>query len=106
VSHGPPPHGRSSDPPQRLRPQVLRVDTGRRPERHLVGHVLLDATFPDSAPPEAIIALDKTLIDSGETVRLDGSGSSNANGRIDLYEWDIDGEPDYDICTGDPVSER
>lgn len=62
-----------------------------------------DATFPDSAQPEAVIALDKTLIDSGETVRLDGSGSSDAKGRIDLYEWDIDGRPGYDISTGDPV---
>jgi hypothetical protein len=62
-----------------------------------------DATFPDSAQPEAVIALDKTLIDSGETVRLDGSGSSDAKGRIDLYEWDIDRRPGYEVSTGDPV---
>jgi hypothetical protein len=65
-----------------------------------------NATFPDSAQPEALIALDKTLIDSGETVRLDGSGSSDAEGRIDLYEWDIDGRPGYEISTGDRVIHR
>ena len=65
-----------------------------------------NATFPDTAQPEAVIALDKTLIDSGETVRLDGSGSSDAQGRIELYEWDIDGRPGYDISTGDAVVHR
>ena len=65
-----------------------------------------NATFPDTARPEAIIALDKTLIDSGETVRLDGSGSSDAQGRIELYEWGIDGRPGYDISTGDAVVHR
>ena len=65
-----------------------------------------DATFPDSARPEPVIALDKTLIDSGETVKLDGSGSSDAQGRIDLYQWDIDGRIGFDFSTGDAVVHR
>lgn len=35
----------------------------------------------------------------GETRELDGSGSYDSDGRIVKYEWDLDGDGDYEIST-------
>jgi hypothetical protein len=35
----------------------------------------------------------------GETVELDGSGSYDNDDRIVLYEWDVDGDGDFDVST-------
>lgn len=35
----------------------------------------------------------------GETVELDGSGSYDRDGRIVRYEWDVDGDGDFDVST-------
>jgi PKD domain len=35
----------------------------------------------------------------GETVELDASGSYDQDGRIVRYEWDVDGDGDFDIST-------
>ena len=37
--------------------------------------------------PVAVAATDKTTVNSGETVELDGSGSSDPDGNIVSYEW-------------------
>jgi hypothetical protein len=35
----------------------------------------------------------------GETVELDASGSYDQDGRIVRYEWDVDGDGDFDVST-------
>jgi hypothetical protein len=35
----------------------------------------------------------------GEIVELDGSGSHDRDGRIVRYEWDVDGDGDFDVST-------
>jgi hypothetical protein len=35
----------------------------------------------------------------GEAVELDGSGSYDSDGRIVQYEWDVDGDGDFDLST-------
>lgn len=35
----------------------------------------------------------------GDTLELDGSGSYDTDGRIVLYEWDIDGDGDLEVST-------
>jgi hypothetical protein len=35
----------------------------------------------------------------GETVELDGTGSYDRDGRIVRYEWDVDGDGDFDVST-------
>jgi hypothetical protein len=35
----------------------------------------------------------------GETVELDGTGSYDRDGRIVLYEWDVDGDGEFDVST-------
>ena len=35
----------------------------------------------------------------GETLELDGSGSYDSDGRIVRYEWDIDGDGDFEVTT-------
>jgi hypothetical protein len=35
----------------------------------------------------------------GETLELDASGSYDVDGRIVKYEWDLDGDGDFDVST-------
>lgn len=52
-------------------------------------------------PPVANAGADQTVSD-GESVTLDGSGSSDPDGTIVSYEWDIDGDQITDY-TGETV---
>lgn len=56
--------------------------------------------FTVSSPPTAVlkIAPERTL--TGRSVTFDGSGSSDANGSIARYEWDLDGDGSYETDTG------
>ncbi|MCH7625096.1 MAG: S8 family serine peptidase [Chloroflexi bacterium] len=62
-------------------PQVLTADAG------------LDETFSDGDG------------DGVETVTLDGSGSTDPDGTIDTYEWDIDGDGTTDLMGLNPSAD-
>jgi hypothetical protein len=47
---------------------------------------------PPENPPRAVFVMEPTVINHGETVRFDASGSRD-NGRIVKYEWDLNGLP-------------
>ena len=40
----------------------------------------------------------------GATLELDGSGSYDSDGRIVKYEWDLDGDGDYEVSTSKPTT--
>ncbi len=42
--------------------------------------------------------------DPGQTITLNGSGSFDPDGTITKYEWDLDGDNQYDDATGPTVS--
>ncbi|MCD6287856.1 MAG: PKD domain-containing protein, partial [Candidatus Hydrogenedentes bacterium] len=46
--------------------------------------------------PTALAAVSPDVVDVGEDVTLDGSGSTDADGGIVLYEWDFEGDGVYD----------
>ncbi|WP_276246342.1 PQQ-binding-like beta-propeller repeat protein [Haladaptatus sp. YSMS36] len=71
-------------------------------------HTLVDDTpYQETAPVEAVITTDPENaenldFDSGAVVTLSGSESSSPNGEIVSYEWDIDGDGNYEE-TGESI---
>ncbi|WP_336360183.1 outer membrane protein assembly factor BamB family protein [Haladaptatus sp. ZSTT2] len=65
-------------------------------------HTLVDDTpYQETAPVEAVITTDPENaenldFDSGAVVTLSGNESSSPNGEIVSYEWDIDGDGEYE----------
>jgi PKD repeat protein len=56
-------------------------------------------------PPSAAIAVGPAAPSTGETVTFDGSASSDPDGTIAKYEWDLDGNGSYETSTGtNPVA--
>ena len=51
--------------------------------------------------PQAAIEASTTTPSSGEDVTFDASGSSDADGEIANYEWDLDGDGSFETDTGD-----
>jgi hypothetical protein len=51
--------------------------------------------------PQAAIAASPTTPDTGEVVTFDGSSSSDPDGEVSNYEWDLDGDGSFETDTGD-----
>ena len=57
--------------------------------------------------PVASFTASPNPVQTGETVSLDGSSSSDPDGRIAKYEWDLDGDGSYETDTGStPTTSR
>jgi len=54
---------------------------------------------PDNDAPVAVIAEPGSAVE-GSTVALDGSGSSDADGSISGFAWDLDGDGQFDDAVG------
>lgn len=53
-------------------------------------------------PPTASFQYSPANPEPGEAVRLDASGSSDADGDIVSYQWDLDGDGEVDAESGNP----
>ncbi|WP_135820539.1 PKD domain-containing protein [Halostella litorea] len=62
--------------------------------------VTVDVVPPNRAPEASVDAPTEATV--GEAVTLDGSGSSDPDGTIERYEWDLDGDGSYE-ATGATV---
>jgi YD repeat-containing protein len=51
-------------------------------------------------PPTAAFTVTPTAPSTGETVTFDAGGSSDPDGTIAKYEWDLDGNGTYETSTG------
>ena len=75
-------------------------------------------TPPSLGEPTASFTIEPGRVENGAAVVLDASGSSDRDGRIVRYEWDVDGNPDvvaiqnrasldFELDAGDqPVTQR
>jgi YD repeat-containing protein len=54
----------------------------------------------DNQPPGASFSASPNPALTGEAVTFDGSGSSDADGSIRKYEWDLDGDGAFETDTG------
>ena len=66
-------------------------------EALFVGFFCFGANFPGD-PPVASLDFEPSTVDSGGSVRLDASESS-VDGR-GSFEWDLDGQPGFELATG------
>jgi hypothetical protein len=71
----------------------------------LVGLLCAGVDPPPENPPRAAFVMEPTVINHGQTVRFDASGSRD-NGRIVKYEWDLngvllDGPSPYEVDAGE-----
>ncbi|MDX6656438.1 MAG: hypothetical protein QOH62_1231 [Solirubrobacteraceae bacterium] len=57
-------------------------------------------TVSVSQPPTADLTFSPLAPNTGQTVSLDASGSTDGDGTIARYEWDVDGDGTFDRDTG------
>ena len=70
------------------------------------GSLLLVGNGGSNQPPTAVLiaAPESGLV--GEQFDFDASGSSDADGTINLYEWDLDGNGSFEVSGTDPFASR
>jgi PGF-CTERM protein len=49
--------------------------------------------------PNAVLSVSTNQTEAGEPVTLDASGSSDASGRVVEYQWDFDGDGEFEDAT-------
>lgn len=60
-----------------------------------------------SAPPTAALAASTQTPATGEVVTFDASGSDDADGEVESYEFDLDGDNRYEVGPSDsPTAQR
>ncbi len=57
-------------------------------------------------PPTANPGGPYTGTEEGQAITLDGSGSTDSDGTIELYEWDIDNDGIYDYSSSLPTQDH
>ena len=53
-----------------------------------------------NAPPTASFTASPNPVNTGQTVSFDGTASSDPDGTVAKYEWDLDGNGSYETDTG------
>jgi hypothetical protein len=61
---------------------------------------------PDEHTPTAVLGIDPNPAHSGQTVSFTGYGSTDVDGDIVSYEWDLDGTEGYETTTSVGYTER
>ncbi len=59
--------------------------------------------FSMNQTPKADIEVSKSTVKTGESITFDASGSKDADGRIKKYEWDFNGDGQWDETTSDDI---
>ena len=89
---------------------IWEYDTGGqvfRADRYAPNYAGFDGTPLDDNPTNQAPLADAGgpyRGDVGSTIALSGSGSSDSDGSISLYEWDLDNDGQYDDATGATAS--
>lgn len=60
--------------------------------------------FPDNVPPVASFSVTAVPDADPPALRLDAAGSSDSDGDVLSYAWDLDGDGAYDDATGEVVT--
>ena len=61
-------------------------------------------TVESNDPPDAAVTADPDPAEPGQSVTLDAAGSSDPDGSIVEYRWDVDGDGTVDTTTGSPTT--
>jgi len=61
-------------------------------------------TVSSNDPPEAALTANPDRAEPGQSVTLDASGSSDPDGSLVEYRWDLDGDGTVDTTTGSPTT--
>lgn len=56
-------------------------------------------------PPTARLTTSSLEVHQGAVVELDGSGSTDEDGVLVAYEWDVDGDGKIDLVTPSPIAD-
>jgi sugar lactone lactonase YvrE len=83
---------------------IVRVDSGTGDQAlvrsgELFNHPLGIATVVNR-PPSAALTVDRAVVAAGRPLRLDASGSSDPEGIPLVYEWDLDGDGNFEAGSG------
>ena len=62
----------------------------------------LNSVFSDTPPVAEINSPDSTTV--GESIQLDGSKSTDCDGFIESYQWDLDADGSYDDASGETTT--
>ena len=87
---------------------IVRVDTSTGAQSlvrqgDLFNHPLGIATVVNR-PPSAALNIAPRAVAAGKPVRLDGGGSSDPEGLRLVYEWDLNGDGEFEAGSGETAA--